>query len=178
MKKLLTHIVKILILSTTVLNAQSFDLMTAGKSNKVAASAHFAVTKNGIEEFIASTPSHPFIVITGDTLHIEKITNTTSVQSREITPTQSSLQQNFPNPFNNSTVIRYSLEKESDVTITVYDVAGREIKTLVNESKQSGTFSVGFSNQAIASGTYFYRLIAKNKDGNVSVETKKMIVMK
>ncbi len=93
-------------------------------------------------------------------------------------PTHSSLQQNFPNPFNGSTVIRFAVEKTSDVTITVYDLTGREVTTLVNETKQAGMFSVGFSNAAVASGTYFYRMIARSPEGKTTVDTKKMIVLK
>ncbi len=93
-------------------------------------------------------------------------------------PASSALQQNYPNPFNNSTVIRFSVGEMSDVSIKVYDMTGREITTLVNGTKQSGTFSVGFENTNISSGTYIYRMIARNGSGKTTVETKKMIVMK
>lgn len=92
--------------------------------------------------------------------------------------TASSLQQNYPNPFNNATVIRFSVNELSEVTITVYDMTGREVTTLVNGTKQNGTFSVGFSNTNISSGTYVYRMTARSITGKTTVESKKMIVMK
>lgn len=161
------------------MHAQQFDIMNINQStDKVAMSSQYTVTRKGIEQFTINALSSPFVVTTGDTLFVGRQQNSTSVENRELVPLNSSLQQNFPNPFNNSTVIRYSVAQHSDVSIKVYDITGREISTLVNEVKQAGTFSIGFSNNTIASGTYFYRLIAKNIDGKTTVETKKMIVMK
>ena len=150
--------------------------MTA--SNKVAVSAHYTVTKSGIEQFAVNNTSKPFTVLTTDTLVVTKQTNTTSVNGENIMQQQFALGQNYPNPFNNQTVIRYSLNQESDVTIQVFDMIGREVKTLVNEVKQPGMFTVGFSNDQVSSGTYFYRMTARNGNGNTYTETKKMIVMK
>lgn len=141
-------------------------------------SSHYKVTRNGVEQYAVNNVSHPFSVVTGDTLFVGKQSNTTNVNEQSSIPTISSLQQNFPNPFNNSTVIRYTIEQQSDVTIKVYDISGREVATLVNESKQPGTFSIGFENKSIASGTYLYRLMSRNAEGRSVVETKKMIVMK
>lgn len=93
-------------------------------------------------------------------------------------PNQSALAQNYPNPFNNSTVIRYTINELSFVTITVYDITGKEIATMVNEQKNSGTYSVGFNNQNVASGTYVYRMVTNSSTGSTTVDTKKMIVMK
>jgi len=157
-----------------LIHAQQFDIMNANQTDKVAMSSQYTVTKNGIEQFMMNALSHPFVVTTGDTLYVGRQQNTTSaVNENEMIPVRPSLQQNFPNPFNNSTVIRYSVDQQSDVSLTVYDLTGKEISTLVNESKQAGTFSIGFANTNIASGTYFYRLIAKSADGKATVETKK-----
>ena len=88
-------------------------------------------------------------------------------------PTNFSLQQNYPNPFNPSTTINYSVPKTSFVTIKVYNVLGREIKTLVNEKKSFGNYSVQFSGSSLSSGIYFYRM----QSGNYS-QTKKLIILK
>lgn len=88
-------------------------------------------------------------------------------------PNKSSLGQNYPNPFNPVTKIRYSLKKTEDVSLKVYDMLGREVKTLVNSHMPSGNYEVDFYASKLASGVYFYRL----KAGDF-VETKKMVVGK
>ena len=88
-------------------------------------------------------------------------------------PTAFVLNQNYPNPFNPSTRISYFVPKESYVTLKVYDFLGREIKTLVNENKSTGSYEVVFDATDVPSGTYFYNLIANNFS-----ETKKMIILK
>jgi len=98
----------------------------------------------------------------------------TSINEREMQlPSAFHLDQNYPNPFNPSTTINYSVPKPSSVTITVYDVLGREVKTLVNENKPAGNFSVQFDGIKLTSGIYIYRLQA----GSFS-QTKKLILLK
>ncbi|MBK9097155.1 MAG: T9SS type A sorting domain-containing protein [bacterium] len=84
-----------------------------------------------------------------------------------------SLSQNFPNPFNPSTVIGYQLPVSSNVTIKVYDPLGREVTTLVNEEKSAGSYEVSFNASHLSSGLYFYRLQVGS-----FVETKKMILLR
>ena len=88
------------------------------------------------------------------------------------------LYQNFPNPFNPTTVISYSLLVNSFVTLKVYDILGREVETLVNEFKKAGTYEIQFpnnqyTNNQLPSGIYFYTLTA----GEFK-ETKKLILLK
>ena len=75
-------------------------------------------------------------------------------------PSNYQLEQNYPNPFNPSTSIRYSIPKASKVILTVFDVLGREVKTLVNAEQAPGQYTVTFNAQDLASGIYFYRLNA------------------
>lgn len=91
----------------------------------------------------------------------------------EQTPTQIVLHQNFPNPFNPSTSIYYEINNRQFVTIKVYDVLGKEIAILVNEEKSVGNYKVEFNASNLASGIYYYQLIAGE-----FVETKKMILLK
>ena len=84
-----------------------------------------------------------------------------------------SLAQNYPNPFNPSTVIRYSVSSAQLVTLKIYDVLGREVKTLVNEEKPSGSYEIEFNASNFSSGIYFYQLTA----GDFR-ETKKMILLR
>lgn len=68
------------------------------------------------------------------------------------------LHQNFPNPFNSYTNIKYSLEKSGDVVLKIIDCSGRFIKTLVNEKQTPGVYSIKFNAESLPSGVYFYRL--------------------
>jgi sugar lactone lactonase YvrE len=68
------------------------------------------------------------------------------------------LYQNYPNPFNPSTVIKYSITENKFVSLKVFDVMGREIKTLVNKSQLAGTYEITFDGSDMPSGVYFYRL--------------------
>jgi len=84
-----------------------------------------------------------------------------------------SLAQNYPNPFNPSTNIIISIEKESHVNLTVYDITGRLVKTLADKNFTRGTYRVTFDGSELPSGVYFYRLQADN-----FTETKKMLMVK
>ena len=84
-----------------------------------------------------------------------------------------SLYQNYPNPFNPTTKIKYHLPEFCNVELTVYDVLGRNVNTLVNEEKPAGFYEVEFDGANLPSGIYFYNI----KAGNYS-QTKKMIHLK
>lgn len=88
-------------------------------------------------------------------------------------PASYGLAQNYPNPFNPSTVISYRLPGSGDVTLKVYDLLGREVATLVNEEKPSGTYEVTFDASGLSSGVYYYQI---KTDGYL--ETKKMILIR
>lgn len=88
-------------------------------------------------------------------------------------PTGFKLSQNYPNPFNPSTSINYFVPKESFVSIKVFDFLGREVTTLVSESKSTGSYDINFDASKLPSGTYFYVMTANNYSN-----TKKMVLMK
>ena len=81
--------------------------------------------------------------------------------------------QNYPDPFNPTTVISYQLPANTLVTLKVYDVLGRLVKTLANENQNAGTHSVTFNASSLSSGVYFYRLNAGNY-----VNTKNLMLIK
>ncbi len=83
------------------------------------------------------------------------------------------LTQNFPNPFNPSTSLTYSISEFGKVTIKVFDVLGNEIETLVNEEKPAGNYELTWTATNLPSGVYFYRIQAGN-----FVQTMKMLLMK
>ena len=96
-----------------------------------------------------------------------------AAEQEGVTNTKVILKDNYPNPFNPTTRISYSLPQESFVTLKIYDAVGREIATLVNGLKSEGEYSVDFNAGSFASGFYFYKLEA----GNVT-QVKKMMLIK
>ena len=100
-------------------------------------------------------------------------------------PTEFFLSQNFPNPFNPATIIRYGLPSASRVIIKLYDVLGQEIKTLVDETQDKGYQSVEWNGKnefglTVASGIYIYRITATNPQ-NINerfIQTKRMLLLK
>jgi hypothetical protein len=90
------------------------------------------------------------------------------------------LLQNYPNPFNPATTIKYQLSMTNFVTLKVYDILGRYVKTLVNEQQSAGTHSVIFNAGGLSSGVYFYRITClpdRQAEGSF-IQTKKLIVIK
>lgn len=87
------------------------------------------------------------------------------------------LEQNFPNPFNPSTVIGYQLSVTSRVTLKVYDVLGKEVARLVDGEKPTGAYRVEWNADA-SSGVYFYRLEAVGPGGERFAETKRMLLVR
>jgi hypothetical protein len=87
--------------------------------------------------------------------------------------TEYKLLQNYPNPFNPSTKISYGIQKSGNVKIVLYDASGKEIKTLIDEYKNSGNYIIDFNASGMASGTYLYRIIT-----NDFTQTKKMTLIK
>jgi hypothetical protein len=88
-------------------------------------------------------------------------------------PKDYSLSQNYPNPFNPTTKFKFQISKLSDTKITVFDVLGREVETLVNQQLQPGTYEVDWNASNFSSGVYFYKL-ETNRFSNV----KKMVLVK
>jgi len=83
------------------------------------------------------------------------------------------LYQNYPNPFNPKTTIKFELPVSGAVTLKVYDVAGKEVKTLFNGNLNTGEYHAVFDGSGLTGGVYFYKLITKNY-----TLTKKMILIK
>jgi hypothetical protein len=83
------------------------------------------------------------------------------------------LNQNYPNPFNPTTTISYSIPMTSNVSLKIFNVVGREVASLVNESKSAGSYSINFNASGLSSGVYFYQLTTAN-----FTATKKFILVK
>ncbi len=103
--------------------------------------------------------------------------NITSVSSEPSTPTAFALEQNFPNPFNPSTTIRFALARESHVRLTVYNLLGQSVHELVNERLTPGMKQVTWT-AAVPSSVYLYTLEADDGAGHRFRETKRMMLLK
>lgn len=134
----------------------------------------------GITEFFNAISLDDQIVIeyTFDTLIYAKIDGKEygtllSVAENEILPQTFSLSQNYPNPFNPSTRIDYELPRSAAVTLSIYDMLGREVSTLVDQQKEAGRYSVTWDASAFTAGVYFARM----QTGQYTA-TKKIVLLK
>jgi photosystem II stability/assembly factor-like uncharacterized protein len=101
------------------------------------------------------------------------VVNITNVDEGNQLPIEFSLEQNYPNPFNPVTTIKYSIPKETNVSLLVFNALGKEVANLVNETQQSGNYVVKFNATTLPSGVYYYQI----KAGEL-VQAKKMMVLK
>lgn len=107
----------------------------------------------------------------GIIMNLNPTTNIDEIPSE--LPTAFHLSQNYPNPFNNSTTISFGIPNESHVNLTVYDILGRKIITLINVRKKQGMYDIYFDASSLSSGIYLYRLVTDN-----FTATRKCILMK
>jgi uncharacterized membrane protein len=99
----------------------------------------------------------------------------TDIQEEEKLDSKSfQLNYNYPNPFNNETIISYSIKEPAFVKLILFDELGRKVQTLINEYQSANTYRVSFNAENLSSGVYFYQLSANNKYS----ETKKMILIR
>lgn len=130
---------------------------------------HFGMTNNEVKEILLK-----------DFTTLPILKPSTDIQDYNSLPTEFVLMQNYPNPFNPSTTISYQIPvvealsaAEVQVTLKVYDMLGREIAELVNQSQNAGSYSVQFNGNNLASGAYIYTLKAEH-----FTQTKKMLLVR
>jgi hypothetical protein len=119
-------------------------------------------------------PGYPIMRITGDT----RFTAVEEEEETGITPRNFALHQSYPNPFNNQTVIKYDLVKPCQVTLTIYNILGQKVNTLVNQRQEVGPKIISWDGKDekgkdLATGIYFYQL----KAGDLT-QTKRMVLLK
>lgn len=149
------------IMTSAQLDPDTYRILLAG-SSPLESDALFSLSLNGASHSLQASyqlNEEPFIPLQAED----------PVQ----TPSSYALLQNYPNPFNPSTTIQYSLPEETQVTIAIYNVLGREIKRLVSEFQAAGTHTVSFDATDIASGTYLYRIETPNYSS-----TRQMLLIK
>ena len=174
------------------------DGVVAGNINlRVAYSTDARATWNGLSKTVAHTTdlTTPPTTITPDSIATPYVLNdsqslyvalarlsgttenclcgTTDIENEEGVPTSYSLEQNFPNPFNPSTTIRFSLTESSPVNISIYNLLGEMVMPIVNQTYSSGVHEVDFNASSLNGGVYFYKINTNN-----FMQTKKMILIK
>ncbi len=97
----------------------------------------------------------------------------TGIEGEDVAPVRFQLEQNHPNPFNPVTTIKFAVPERARVEVKVYDVAGREVKTLVDRDMEPGHHAAVLDASGLPSGVYFARMVAGRY-----VETRKMVLLK
>ncbi|MGO9480693.1 MAG: T9SS type A sorting domain-containing protein, partial [Candidatus Kryptoniota bacterium] len=128
----------------------------------------------GVGDAINALYYDDLLVGTGTGLYGQHIAApSTAVKNKSTLPDKYVLYQNYPDPFNPTTVINYQLPVVSNVTLSVYDILGRKVATLINAKQNAGVHIAVFDGASYSSGVYFYRI-----ETNGSSETKKMLLLK
>ncbi|MDD5362590.1 MAG: 5'-nucleotidase C-terminal domain-containing protein [Ignavibacteria bacterium] len=136
------------------------------------------VEVTGINEYTSiANYANQFRKISSGTKGRLKDVSVTSVKNPVALAKEFELFQNYPNPFNQTTIINYQTSITGNIRIKVFDIAGRELTTLVNERKNPGKYSVLFDAGSLSSGIYFYQL-SINSPGRERLEAKKMLLIK
>ncbi|NUN70508.1 MAG: T9SS type A sorting domain-containing protein [Bacteroidetes bacterium] len=136
--------------------------------------------ENSNEEIFMVAPPRAGSSVTRVTKGYDTVTvsGATSVGSGGLTPDAFALHQNFPNPFNPSTQIAYTLPANGTVTVEVYDILGNRIAELYSGSASQGYHAVQWNAAGAASGMYLYRVTAQLNDGRSFTDAKRMLLLK
>ncbi|MCU7494168.1 MAG: choice-of-anchor A family protein, partial [Ignavibacteria bacterium] len=146
------------VISSNESSARSLGMEGSGVSSIV-------ISGNG-ENVFAGTKDGKIYVKTA-------VSSATGVDKTSSAPEEFSLLQNFPNPFNPSTMIKFNIAKEGHYTLKVFDVLGKEVATLINDNLKAGRFSLEFNAKNLASGIYIYQLRGFNLN-----QVRKMLILR
>ena len=130
-------------------------------------------TYSALVSFASNDPFEPLL-----TVPVVLAVDSTVTAAQSPQPRQTALLQNHPNPFNPSTTIRFHLATRSDIRLDIYSVRGQRVRTLASGSHPAGSHTVAWDGRndqgaSVASGVYFYRLVAGR-----FVQTRKMVLLK
>jgi hypothetical protein len=156
-------------------NLDTFKFTIPGQTSGASVSYYIAA-QDSLSNFVVTLPGkgrglNPPGTIVPDSLFTYSVIVGTASNTE---PVKYELSQNFPNPFNPTTNISFSIARTADVKILVYDVLGREVMTFINSRFNAGAHSFTFDGSELSSGIYYYTMYL---DGSM-FETKKMILMK
>ncbi len=132
------------------------------------------INSDGFDELFVLSPNFPDYTSPKGKVYIYSRINFTDIKDlHEKSKLNFHLYQNFPNPFNPTTNIQFSVSSREYVQLKVYDILGKEIAILVNEEKPAGKYEVNFNASSLASGVYIYKIQAGD-----FISSKKMILLK
>jgi hypothetical protein len=112
------------------------------------------------QAFVGMTKSAPTLIFSGFITGPVLSSNVTGVENEQLVPMQFALQQNYPNPFNPSTIIRYTIPERYHVSLRLFNLLGKEVVSLVDETQAQGEYTVRLTPHSLSSGVYIYRLTA------------------
>jgi len=135
----------------------------------------WSADENNFRTKVVAFEEDKLVEVTDISNHIIESDNNGNTEVENVTelPTEFSIDQNYPNPFNPVTTINYSLPNTQYTILKIYDITGKEVMTLINETKPAGRYLVKFDGSNLGSGVYFYKITA----GNFSA-VKRMFLIK
>lgn len=171
--------------SWTQINSRTVGNTDVTISNTQTSPANFISASGEIRLRVLSSGNNKNFTCSGDYMQFAVETSGSNLSKPTLSTAANTVQsfrlhQNYPNPFNPATRIRFDLVDDAFVTLTVYDVLGREVAQLVNSERPAGIHDVLFDGTKLPSGVYYYRITiaAADRSANVFVETRKLMLMK
>ena len=137
----------------------------------------FGLDSDAVNSFVINSNGYIF-AMTGYTVYRSSLPTIDAVKEiKNELPLSYKLLQNYPNPFNPTTMINYQLAMTSDVNLSIYNILGQKVATLVNKKQPAGNYSVEWNASGFASGIYIYQLTAKGQQQK-AMFTKKLVLLK
>lgn len=164
-----------LVLTAEITSAQStykLDKHSVGGGGGTIGNENYQSSAIVGQPIVAQNQNDSNHVHTGFWHFVGRVATSVDKRNSEV-PDSFSLKQNYPNPFNPRTKIQYDLPQKVEVRLVVYNLLGRRVATLVNETQQAGSYQITFEASNLASGVYIYRIVAGD-----FTQTRKMMLMK
>lgn len=158
-------------------NSFNIDSLIVKVSSDGGVTFPFEIFRRGGLQLSTAPQTTSFFIPTNNTqwrTFKTSLSNIVSINNfTNIIPSKFSLSQNYPNPFNPKTIINYELPVKSFVKLRLFDLLGREVRKLVDEQQNSGTYHIDFDGSNLSSGIYFYQIITEG-----FADTKRMVLIK
>ncbi len=154
------------------IKTKTFKRSTTESTSTITYGMNFGIVSATYSDFWALASESLLGCYVNGVLYGDTVLTDVENKSSEI-PSSYALSQNYPNPFNHSSIFKFQCSMKGHVNISVYDITGREVRMLVNETLQPGTYEVRFDGSGLNSGIFFYRLVS----GKISI-IRKMILIK